>query len=445
MIFDGRPIDQISDTEIRVLVEEHVAERRNLEFKLSVNHRDAGDRLETLLDVSSLANGGGGYLFIGIRDDGNGRAQVFADPGDTGRISRSVRDLCSEHIEPRIDGLEIQERRLDGHALVMIRVPVSARTPHMVTFQEGTYFWSRYEDGKRAMTYAEVHAAFTEDLLNRRLSGIEQTLGRMGQTAASGQQREELVRLIRSGDALARLAARSGDELSRVNADSVREMIDRGPAFYLSATPQVLARRGVDVDRQEVRTLFQRAPDSRQQGWIVTNRYADIERFAEGIRYRGHGLYVGSLELLTNGHLTYSSLLGESFYWKQSPEEIARQPRLWPFAVIEYPLSFFKLFRAVVDLSGLQPPFHIRLEYHNIQGHILPPGVPTQFGFLGIHRQTPPYPNSNLVIPLVVEGGAIQPEAITYALVRDVYAAFGYGPELIPFWNAAQGRFELPP
>jgi len=376
MIFDGKPIDQITDDEIRALVAEHAAERRHLEFKVTVDHRDDNDRLEALLDISSLANGGGGYVFVGVRDDGTGRAQVFANPGDTARIGRSVRDLCLEHIEPRIDALEIRERIVDGHPLVIVRVPVSARTPHMVTYQEGTHFWSRYEDGKRAMTYAETRAAFTEDMLNRRLSTIEGAIAGLAQAGAGPARRQELLGLIRAGEPLARLTGQSGDELSRVNAEAFREAIRERPAFYLSATPETLRRRAVDVDREEIRALFRQVPDSRPTGWIVTNRYADIERFAEGIRYRGHALDVGVLELLTNGHMTYACILGEPFYWRQPPEEIARRPRLWPFAVVEYPLSFLRLFWAIANLSRLQQPFYTRLEYHNIRGHLLPPGPP---------------------------------------------------------------------
>jgi hypothetical protein len=441
MIFDDRSIDQITADEIRALVEEHVAERRHLEFKVTVDHRDDNDRLETLLDISSLANGGGGYVFVGVRDDGSGRAQVFENPGDTARISRSIRDLCLEHIEPRIDGLEIRERIVDGHPLVIVRVPVSARTPHMVTYHEGTHFWSRYEDGKRAMTYAETHAAFTEDLLNRRLSTIEGAIAGLAQAGAGSARRQELLGLIRVGEPAARLTARSGEELSRVNAEAFREAIRERPAFYLSATPEALNRRAVDVDRDDIRALFRQAPGSRPTGWIVTNRYADIERFAEGIRYRGHALEVGVLELLTNGHMTYACVLGESFYWRQPPEEIARRPRLWPIAVIEYPVSFLKLFRAIADLSRLQQPFHIRVEYYNIRGHLLPPGPPTDFGFIRGHEAVP-YPSENLVVPAVV--ARVEPDAVAYNLVRDMYAAFGYGADSIPFWDAEHQRFAFP-
>ncbi len=442
MIFDGRPIEDITDAEIQALVADHVAERRHLEFKVTVNHRDDADRLETLLDVGSLANGGGGYVFIGIRDDGRGRAGAFEDPGDTGRIVQSVRDLCLEHIEPRIDGLEIRARVVDGHPLVIVRVPVSARTPHMVTFNEGTHLWSRYEDGKRAMTYAEIHAAFTDDLLNRRLSTIEQGIGRLARVGAAGARREDLLGLMRAGDPRARLAAQSGEELSRVNAEAFRATVGERPAFYLSATPDAVNQRAVDVDRNDVRELFRHAPDSHPHGWIVTNRYADIERFAEGIRYRDHTLETGVLELLTSGHLVYGCFLDERFYWRQPPQEVERRPRLWPHAVIEHPLSFLRLFRAVATLCGLRGPFHLRLEFHNIRGHLLPPGPPTEFGFLRGHEAVP-YPHPDLVVHDRAPE-QFEPDPVTYTLVRDVYAAFGYGLDGIPFWDGARQRFHFP-
>jgi hypothetical protein len=442
MIFDGKPIDEITDEEIRALVSGHFVEQRHLEFKVTVDHRDDDDRLETLLDISSIANGGGGYVFVGVRDDGRGRAQVFENPGDTARIARSLRDLCLEQIEPRIDGLEIRERIVDGHPLVIVRVPVSGRTPHMATYQEGTHFWSRYEDGKRAMTYAEIHTAFTEDLLNRRLSVIEGAIGGLAQAGAGPARRQELLGLIRAGEPLARLAARSGEELSQADAEAFRATIGERHGFYLSATPEPLNRRAVDVDQDEIRMLFRQTPDSRPTGWIVTSRFADIERFADGIRYRGHTLETGVLELLTNGHLSYGCVLREPFYWKQPPEEAARRPRLWPFAVIEYPVSFLKLFRAIADLSRLEQPFHIRLAFYNIRGHLLPPGPPTDFGFIRGHEAVP-YPHENLILP-PLSVARVVPDALAYALLRDVYAAFGYGPDSIPFWDGENQRFAFP-
>ncbi|GAI53706.1 unnamed protein product, partial [marine sediment metagenome] len=129
MIFDGRPIDEIADEELDAIVQEHVKERQHLEFKITVNYHDDDEKLELLHDIASLANGGGGYLIVGIRDDGQGRAAKFepSSLGDIRNIARSIASLCQDHIRERIDGLEIRERNVKGNPLVIVRVPISAR------------------------------------------------------------------------------------------------------------------------------------------------------------------------------------------------------------------------------------------------------------------------------------------------------------------------------
>lgn len=79
MIFDGRHVDEISDEEFEQLVVEKICESQHLEFKTAYAWQDETTRLELLLDVSSIANGGGGYVIVGIREDGDGCAQRFED------------------------------------------------------------------------------------------------------------------------------------------------------------------------------------------------------------------------------------------------------------------------------------------------------------------------------------------------------------------------------
>jgi hypothetical protein len=243
MIFDLKPIEDLCDAEIRSLVEGHVAEQQHLEFKVTVKHQEPEARLELLLDVASLANGGGGYLIVGIRDDGRGSAQRFEDPGDTVRISQSIRDLCHQHIVERIEGLSVRERIVDGHPLVIVRVPVSDRLPHMVALDGRTHFSSRYEAGKRPMTLAEIREVFTGDTTSRRLVAIEQALEDL---AAQGRGRptmapQTLRAAVEAGEARARLKAGNGADLSLVEAIRFREEVQKRPAFYLSATPVVLS------------------------------------------------------------------------------------------------------------------------------------------------------------------------------------------------------------
>jgi len=119
LIFDGKPIDDISDEEIDELVGEHMSERQYLEFKATLNHQDDSDRLELLRDVVSFANAGGGYLIIGIRDDGEGHAQKYEPDmiGDRQKIKQAITSLCLDHIRDRIDGLEIRLRTVSFCAI----------------------------------------------------------------------------------------------------------------------------------------------------------------------------------------------------------------------------------------------------------------------------------------------------------------------------------------
>lgn len=443
MIFEGKSLTDILDAELDSLVREHIAEQQHLEFKATLNHKSDEEKLQLLLEVASLANGGGGYLVIGVRDDGKGRAQKYENPGDTARIAKSIRDLCHAYIEQRIDGLEIQERTVNGNPLVVVHVPVSARTPHMVTFNRGTHFWARYQDGKREMTLAEIHEIFTQDLLNRRLLSIMQDIQRLGQDSAT-QRQEELRRMIEGGEAFARLQTENGREVLQANADAVKTSIGARPCFFIAAAPEGLRPGSVNVDQPEIRSMFNRAPDSRiASGWVVTSLSADVQRFSDGIRYRNRTLEQGQLELLTNGHMSYTMLLGELFYWRQTPQDWERHPRLWPGPVIEFPLSFLKLFRAICKRSELGGPFHVLMQYLNIRGHILPAGAPTLFGFLGMWPVTP-LAEQHLRFMQTLLPDFI-PDVAAYDLVQTVYAAFGYDQGAIPFWDSTGNRFHFPP
>jgi predicted HTH transcriptional regulator len=138
MIFEGKILEQISNDEIISIVNEHLSERQHVEYKVTINHRDDTDRFETLCDICSFANSGGGYLIVGIRDDGSGRAQKIETVNDPERIVRSIRSLCIDHIAERIDGLEMEVREINGDSVILIRIPSSGRFPHMVTFDNNT-------------------------------------------------------------------------------------------------------------------------------------------------------------------------------------------------------------------------------------------------------------------------------------------------------------------
>ena len=159
--FGDKALADISDDEIRALVSNRVAERQHLEFKVKFDQKSSDAVSKLLRQVASFANGGGGYLVLGVRDDGRGRAQKFEGlQGNVESTVRSIRSLCLEHLDPRIRGLDIEERVIDDHAVVLVRVPRSAQVPHMMKYQHATEFWVRYQDGKVQMTREEIREAF---------------------------------------------------------------------------------------------------------------------------------------------------------------------------------------------------------------------------------------------------------------------------------------------
>ncbi|MDO8475978.1 MAG: ATP-binding protein [Candidatus Rokubacteria bacterium] len=159
--FGDKSLGDVSDADIRALVSNNVAERQYLDFKAEFDHKLPDAKPKLLRHAASFANGGDGYLILGIRDDGHGRAQRFeALQGDVESIVKRIRSLCLKYLDPRISGLEVDRRVVDGHAVVLVRIPRSARVPHMMTFNDATEFWSRYEDGKAQMTREEIREAF---------------------------------------------------------------------------------------------------------------------------------------------------------------------------------------------------------------------------------------------------------------------------------------------
>jgi hypothetical protein len=160
-IFGDKPLADISDDEIRALVSNHAAERQYLDFKLKFDRKLPDAEPKLLRHVASFANGGGGYLVLGIRDDGHGRALRFEGLGrDVESIVKSIRSLCLKYLDPRVSGLEVGHRTVDGHAVALVWVPRSARVPHMMTYNDATEFWSRYQDGKAQMKREEIREAF---------------------------------------------------------------------------------------------------------------------------------------------------------------------------------------------------------------------------------------------------------------------------------------------
>jgi len=442
LIFDGKLIDDISDEEIDKLVKEHMSERQHLEFKVTLNHEGYKDRLELLRDIASLANAGGGYLIIGIRDDGKGHAQRYEPNmvGDTQRIKQAIASLCLEHIRDRIDGLEVRLRTVRGNPLVIVRIPTSIRIPHMVTFRNHTDFYTRYEDGKREMTMSEIREAFNRDTVALRLSRIETQLQPIISTLTA-PQRGKGEEEIQEGIVPRFLSIEDGNTLADETFHRFSKEVGAQPFFRVSVTPASPKADLIDVGSEPIRALINNPPGSRSAGWSMKATYHRIERFADGIR-RGDK-NEAYLELLSNCHMEFWTPLNESFCWRLSPEEFSRRPRLYPYPVVEYPTTFLRLYRAIVDSLRTSNDFVVDLCYLNLKGYILAPYAPNAIGFMIADTYSKPFEGKHIRVPRKTIKNDFNPDQTAYELIRTVYAAFGFDESAIPFFTG-EGRFDFP-
>lgn len=189
MIFDFQSANDISDAELASLVADGRGERQHLEYKAVVILDNDSRRLEFLKDVVSIANGGGGYLIVGINDNGTGNADGYSDwvtEQTEGPLIQQMRDLALEHIEERLPSLEVIGRLIDGHRIIVMRVP-SDKAPHMVTFNNNTTFCTRNTNGKLEMRHAEIKAMFRDDFLSRQVADVASNVNALMALFGQGQ------------------------------------------------------------------------------------------------------------------------------------------------------------------------------------------------------------------------------------------------------------------
>lgn len=158
MPLSSLPSSTISEEHLQRLVADGVSEGPTLDAKLVLPGASDDDKKEYLRDVSAFANANGGDLLYGVKDE-NGI--ITAVPGmelqdvesEILRLSQLARDC----IDPRIFNLTISPIRLEsGKAVLLVRVPQSIDSPHMITFKRINQFWIRQNTGKAPMTTSDV-------------------------------------------------------------------------------------------------------------------------------------------------------------------------------------------------------------------------------------------------------------------------------------------------
>jgi len=166
MIFEGRPLRQIMEADIRRVIDGGIAEHLHLEYKSEIYANDHEGGREQLLDTCMFANALGGILLIGISEqrDVNGQPTGIPDPAAQLGVQLQNPEQLLQSYDGRVlscveDRLHVESAPIPvaGDRFVLaFRVNTSTNKPHRVWYRGHTYFPSRRERQRYEMDVREI-------------------------------------------------------------------------------------------------------------------------------------------------------------------------------------------------------------------------------------------------------------------------------------------------
>ena len=157
MALFGVPFDIMDESHIQNLLTSQVAESKIIEYKRELPGNSDSNKKEFLADVSSFANTSGGDILFGIDETGGIPTSI---PGLTSGLDSEIlriESILQTGLQPRIPRIQSREIRLSsGVSVLHIRIPNSWISPHMVTFQNVSRFYSRNSAGKYQLDVSEI-------------------------------------------------------------------------------------------------------------------------------------------------------------------------------------------------------------------------------------------------------------------------------------------------
>jgi hypothetical protein len=273
----ARSFDQISETDIRSLVENAVSERISLECKRELAFGDS-DKKEFLADVSSFANTVGGDLIVGVEQSSNGVA--IAVPGieiaNPDRFTQQIDSLVRDGISPRLPSVASRLVTLQtGKSVLVLRVRQSWLSPHRVEFGGHRKFYARGTNGKFPMDVQQLRSAFTatETAIERALALRERRLEMLRAGQVPGFVRGKPTLVVHMVPAASTSGA-SGIDLARVASielDKLRPVSGQAwfPAFSIDGLRVYSARLDENAPLAQVQYSRDGVVELVDQGAII--------------------------------------------------------------------------------------------------------------------------------------------------------------------------------
>lgn len=222
--------------------------------------------------------------------------------------------------------------------------------------------------------------------------------------------------------------------------DSFVDEISDQPYYRIFASPTESNSGFISTGDQQIQSRLFEFPNKRFSGFGVSGlSKRQIYQLEDGIK--GQNRTGGQITLLNDGYFEVRCSINIQFQrgWGDPQFGIPNSVKwLYPYVVIEFPVSFMRLLKSIYDITEIKSDIYIQQNYYNIMGYALPEGPPTYptFGAFiderGVYNNTAPIHSERII------ERNFEPDQEAYGLVKDVYAAFGLDAGAIPAFDKKQ-------
>ena len=214
------------------------------------------------------------------------------------------------------------------------------------------------------------------------------------------------------------------------------EAISDQPHYRIYALPKDSNQDVVSTKDPRILNILYNPPNRRRAGFGVTGLWnREVYKLEDGVK--GSNITGGDIMLLNNGYFEVICPINIQFQrgWDSAQFAIPKSVKwLYPYVVIEFPISFLRLMKAIYDESGIESDVLIQQHYHNITGYALPGGPPTNITFGEFIDESVYEGTSPIHSERWFRNDSI-PDRVAYDLVKHVYSKFGLDERAIPAFD----------
>lgn len=215
----------------------------------------------------------------------------------------------------------------------------------------------------------------------------------------------------------------------------IKSSIEGKKYFFMSATPIPLIEDIIDIEDKDIKNLMLRPTYNRSGGWNMgfTSNINDLLPTFDGIE---KNLGTWSLKLFRNAHLEFHAEVDYYFSWNQPREDFHNKPRFNLHAITEFPVSFIRFLKELVQLKNLQDSYRIQMAFLNCGEYRLRPYAPHNIGY-SIGEDEIATLNKWIVTKEIKKLNPENDEE-AFAFIERLYHTFHMNRNQIPYFNESK-------